>query len=327
MQQEDFNENILAEPVVAYSRNKGSTEPYFFDPLDDVGFKRLFAAQQNADLTITFINLALQGKRQVVSIEVLKNEYPGETHEEGGVVLDIVCKDQDGGFFLVEMQRQFQKNFKERSLFYASRLITEQAPRGKRKDWGYALKDVYVIALLEEFCINAGNPNSWLHDIALVNTGTGKAFSSRLAFTYIELLNFKKTEDELESNLDQWVYALKNLNHLKQMPEAFTDPELIQFCEAARYMNLTKKEKDMISAKTKNRWDYYSVIESAKYLGHEQGLSEGRTLGEALGKAEGKAEGIHENAVKVATKLKNKGIPIEEIAELTELSIAEITRL
>lgn len=123
MSQEDIIENTFAEPVLAYRNGQKNSDPYFFDPLDDVGFKRLFASQQNADLTVSFINHVLRGKRQVVSLEILKNEYPGETREEGGATIDMVCKDQDGTFFLVEMQRQYQKNFRERSLFMLQNLL------------------------------------------------------------------------------------------------------------------------------------------------------------------------------------------------------------
>ena len=184
----------------------------------------------------------LKGKREVISLEFLKNEYPGETHEEGGVVIDMVCKDQHGAFFIVEMQKSWQQNFKERSLFYASRLITEQAPHGNRR---------------------------------------------------------------------QWVYALKNLKHLKQAPATFTEPKLLQFCQAARYINLTKEEKNMISTKTKNRWDYHNVIDGAKIQGQE--------IGEALG--------AHKTAVKVATNLKAMALSTEEIAKATGLSVEEINKL
>ncbi|MBB5438486.1 putative transposase/invertase (TIGR01784 family) [Pedobacter sp. AK017] len=310
MRREDATEDLLAEPVVVYSKGQDGT-PYFIDPLEDLGFKRLFSAEQNKDITITFLNHVLKGKREVVSLEFLKNEYPGETQEEGGVIIDIVCKDQIGAFFLVEMQKSWHQNFKERSLFYASRLITEQAPHGNRKEWAYSLKDVYVIALLEKFTINAGNKGKWLHDIALVNTDTGKVFNERLRFTYIELLSFKKTENQLETDLEKWIYALKNLKHLKQAPAAFTEPQLLQFCQAARYINLTKEEKNMISAKTKARWDYYYAIDGAKIMGRE----------------EGETRGAHQKAAQIAIKLKNKGVPFTEIQELTELSITEIKNL
>lgn len=179
--------------------------------------------------------------------------------------------------------------------------------------------DVCVISLLEEFTVSSENNDSWQHDISLINTCTGKVFSERLAFTYIELSNFNKSENELENTLDQWIYALKNLKHLNQVPAAFSDPQLIEFCAAARYVNLTKTEKNMISAKTKQRWDYYSVIESAKDLGEERG----KVIGEALGEA----RGAHEKAVEVAIKLKAEGFNIGKIAELTELNATEIENL
>jgi predicted transposase/invertase (TIGR01784 family) len=331
MQQEDIIENTLEEPVLAYRNNQKDNDPYFFDPLDDVGFKRLFASQQNADLIVSFINHILMGKRQVVSLEVIKNEYPGETHEEGGATIDMVCKDHNGNFFLVEMQRQYHKNFRERSLFYASRLITEQAPRGNRRAWAYALTDVYVISLLEKFTVSEEKNDLWQHHISLINMSTGKVFSNRLAFTYIELSNFNKPENELENILEQWIYALKNLNHLKQTPATFNDSKLMEFCDAARYMNLTKTEKNMISAKTKQRWDYYSVMETAKEMGEEKGRAIGEELGKELGKEIGKelgkAQGAHEKAITVAMKLKAEGFNPEKIAELTELDVTEIENL
>jgi predicted transposase YdaD len=101
----------------------------------------------------------------------------------------------------------------------------------------------------------------------------------------------------------------------------------MDFCDAARYMNLTKPEKKMISAKTKQRWDYYSVMETAKEMGEEKGRAIGEALGKAKGKAEGKAEGAHEKAIKVAIKLKAEGFNAEKIAELTELNVTEIKNL
>ena len=83
----------------------------------------------------------------------------------------------------------------------------------------------------------------------------------------------------------------------------------------------------MISAKTKQRWDNYSVMTSAKYLAHEEGKAEGQVEGQALGETLGKAMGAHENATKIAIKLKNKGFSPAEIQEITELSIDEIARL
>ncbi|WP_169304311.1 hypothetical protein [Pedobacter frigoris] len=90
----------------------------------------------------------------------------------------------------------------------------------------------------------------------------------------------------------------------------------------------------MISNRTKQRWDYYAIIEGAKEIGEAEGRAIGESIGEARGEARGEAKGraigeamMYEKAVKTARKLKDKGFLIEEIAELTELSVAEIESL
>lgn len=160
-----------------------------------------------------------------------------------------------------------------------------------------------------------GNEGRWLHDVVLSNKATGKVFNERLAFTYIELTGFNKPENQLQNDLEKWVYALKNLKHLNQIPAAFAEPDLIQFCQAARYINLTKEEKEMISAKTKARWDNYAVMEGAKILGHRQGLEEGE------------ARGIYKKAIEMAIRLKAEGFIVDKIAEYTGLDIKEVETL
>jgi predicted transposase/invertase (TIGR01784 family) len=75
----------------------------------------------------------------------------------------------------------------------------------------------------------------------------------------------------------------------------------------------------MISTKTKNRWDYYNVIDGAKIQGQE--------IGEALGRAEGRTAGARETTIKVAANLKEMGLSTEEVAKATGLSIEEIKEL
>lgn len=171
---------------------------------------------------------------------------------------------------------------------------------------------MYVIAILEKFAIHhSGNQGQWLHEVTLCQTATGKVFNERLSFTYIELPGFNKTEDQLENELEKWVYAIKNLKHLKQKPATFTEPVLIQFCEAARYINLTKEEKQMISAKTKARWDNYAAMEGAKILGHRQGLEQGELRARR----------------EMALEMIAEGYLIEEIIKLTKLTKEEILEL
>jgi predicted transposase/invertase (TIGR01784 family) len=113
----------------------------FIDPFVDFSFKRLFSSEQSKPILIGLLNHLFRGRKYITEIEFGKNEFPGEHAEEGGVLFDVYCTDADGSRFIIEIQRGYQKNFKERALFYASRAISEQAPKGKRNCWAYNLTE------------------------------------------------------------------------------------------------------------------------------------------------------------------------------------------
>lgn len=112
----------------------------YIDPLIDFAFKKIFGNEPNKDLLIAFLNEALRGKKCIVDLIYNQNEHPGALSFEGGVIFDLLCTGDQGEQFIIEVQRGKQENFKQRALFYASRLISDQAPRGKEGE-GIILED------------------------------------------------------------------------------------------------------------------------------------------------------------------------------------------
>ncbi|WP_165503691.1 Rpn family recombination-promoting nuclease/putative transposase [Pedobacter hiemivivus] len=295
----------------------------FIDPFVDFSFKRLFASDESKPILIGLLNHLFVGRKLIKSIEYGRNEYPGENAEEGGAVIDVICTDADGSKFILEVQRGYQKYFKERALFYASRVISEQAPKGGRKDWAYELTEVYLLAFLEDFNLPDCSRTEYVQDICLTNRYTGKIFYDKLGFIFIEMLNFVKKPDELETNLDKWLYALKHLTEFKKRPQYLSGPEFDQLFNLASYANLTKKEKEMYNTSLKYKWDNKNVLDYA--IGEAE--TKGKAKGIAEGIAEGKAKGEYAKAIEIALKLKAKNTHLDEIAELTDLSIEEIEAL
>ena len=78
-----------------------------------------------------------------------------------------------------------------------------------------------------------------------------------------------------------------------------------------------------------------SVIKTGWDEGHTKGFKEGEAKGRAEGIAKGRAEGIaegraegeKEKAKEIAKKMKDMGLPVKEIAQYTQLTQEEITRL
>ena len=300
--EEDQLDIVVKEPFELYENNRVGLSETYINPFEDWAFKRIFASEASKEVVKAFLNAVLEGTRHIETIAYYKNEYPGEIKDEAGAVFDFICTDVDGTTFLVEVQRQEQSFFKERSLFYTSRLISDQAPKGD-KEWKYNLKEIYSIALLEQFCLPDTEVNMYLHNISLCNTNTGVPFYDKLHFIYIEVKKFAKERTELNSALDEWIYALKHASKMNDEPHFLKAPGLVHFFDLAKYANLTQEERNMYRTAQQVKWDNKNVMDFQ------------------LEKA------LEKQALEIANRLKEKGFSAEEIAEVTRLPVSKIMEL
>jgi hypothetical protein len=103
-----------------------------------------------------------------------------------------------------------------------------------------------------DFCFDDSAPDSCLRGIHLTDETTSKVFYEKLGYTFLEIPQFNKTEEELETDLDKWLYLLKNLSILDKIPifldyrifkKLFTIPEVAQLSKE-EYMLY---ERDLIA--------------------------------------------------------------------------------
>ena len=287
----------------------------FIDPLSDFGFKKIFGEEPNKDLLIAFLNEVFQGRKQIVDLVYSKNEYPGDTLTEGGAIFDLLCTGENGEQFIIEVQRSKQSNFKKRALFYTSRLISGQAPKGKRAEWNYDVREVYLVALLDGFTLEDTPETAYLHDICLCYRNSGAVFYPGLEYIFMELLKFVKTEDELETDLDRWLYVLKNMSRMQKIPVYLRKPIFEKVFQIASYSNLTKEEKRMYDISLKRKWDNQNALAYARKEGIEEGIREGQKKGE------------YEKALEMARVMKKDGLSVSVISKYTQLSEEEIGKL
>jgi predicted transposase/invertase (TIGR01784 family) len=279
----------------------------YIDPLVDFAFKKIFGTEQNKDLLIAFLNEVFRGRKHIIDLVYNKNEHPGDLMDEGAAIFDLLCTGREGEQFIIEVQRGRQGNFKERALFYTSRIISDQAPKGRRSEWAYNLSEVYLIALLEDFTVAISPADKYLHDIYLCNRDTGEIFYDKLGYTYIELSKFVKEEAALISDLDKWLHVLKNMSRMEKIPAYLRKPIFEKLFNIAEYSNLSKEEKTMYDSSLKYKWDNKNVLDYALKEGMEKGM--------------------HEKALDIARELKKEGLATEFVAKITKLSIEEIEKL
>lgn len=301
----DYPVNVSCLVMMMLQKNK------FIDPLVDFAFKKIFCSEPNKDLLIAFLNDIFGGHKQIIDLVYSKNEHPGDSADEGGAIFDLLCVGDKGEQFIIEVQRGKQENFKERTLFYTSRLISDQAPKGRRSDWAYNVTEIYLIAILEDFVLEDSPPDSYVHDVSLCYLSTRGIFNNKLRYTYIELPKFVKTAEELETDLDRWLYILKNMSSMDKIPVYLRKPIFEKLFNVAEYSKLTKEDKMLYDSSLKRKWDNKNVLDYA--------------VKEA--KIKGEIQGALETAIAIAAEMKKEGIPVEQIAKITKVSIAEIAKL
>ena len=300
---------------------KNHVQPVFIDPTTDEGFKRLFGDKINL---INFLNIIFRGRKTITDLTYRDTERIGATEEIGKVIFDLVVQLNTGEEIIIEMQTSTQTNLKQRMLYYASKVISDTAPKGNRKSWGYAIPEVYTIVLMDGFHMPGGDRRTYFHDTCLCNRDSGQIFYEGLGFIYLELINFVKSEAEVEDELDKVFFMLKNMSTLKTLPRIMNSAVFQRFFQLASYAKLTKEERTMYDISLKRKWDAEAVRMYQEGL--ENQLEEAKKAS-VVAKAEGIAQGQHQKAIETALKFKKMGLSIEQIAEGTGLTVDEIEKL
>ncbi len=279
----------------------------YINPFTDYGFKRLFGEEPNKDLLLDFLNELLREEQgEIIELTYLKNEHLGNTELNRKVIFDLYCTNAKGEKFIVELQKTKQNFFKDRSVYYATFPIQEQAQRGSF--WNYELKKVYTIAILDfVFEEDKNEPDKFRYDIMLSDIETNKIFYDKLRFIYLEMPKFNKKAEELETKFEKWLFVLKNLHKLERIPETLKENIFLKLFETAEIAKFTKDE-------------YRNYEDSLKYY---------RDIKNSLDTAreEGREEGEYIKQIEIAKNALKSNIDIETISKITGLTVREIEKL
>ena len=293
----------------------------YVNPFTDFGFKKLFGEEASKPLLIDFLNSILPQEKQIVNLGFKKLEQSGESENERKAVYDIYCENEKGEKFIIELQKAQQNFFKDRTIFYSTFPIQEQAQKGK---WDFELKSVYCIGILDFNFNDYENPDKEVLHLVELKNQQNQVFYDKLKFIYIEMPNFTKEEHELITRLDKWLYFIKHLEDFQDIPLIFKDAIFEEAFAKAEIINLSAEERMIYERNLKIYRDMYNVIDTAFYKGKEEGREEGREEGIAEGKQEGRLEGRMQEKYALLENGLLMNLNIEILSSLTGLSINEI---
>ena len=282
----------------------------YINPFTDYGFKKLFGEEMNKDLLLDFLNELLKEEQgQIVDLTYLKTEQLGVTDIDRKAIFDLYCENEKGEKFIVELQKSKQNFFKDRTVYYSTFPIREQA---KRADWDYELKAVYTIAILDfVFDSDKNDPEKFRYDVKLSEIETKKVFYDKLTFIYLEMPKFNKTVDELKTRFDKWLFVIKNLNKLNRIPDKLKEQIFEKVFETAEIARFTPDQVRSYEDSLKYYRDLKNSLDSAK----EEGVIEGIEKGIEKGKVE-VAKNLIENNDSIEIIMKSTGLTKEQIERL-----------
>ncbi len=308
----------------------------FVNPFTDFGFKKIFGgdpapsggvlgSRQEASKPhlIDFLNTLLPAFAQIADLTFKNPEKLPKGENDRKAIYDIYCEGMTGEFFIVELQKLKQNFFKDRTLFYATFPIQEQAQKG---DWDYKLEPVYCIGVLGfTFDDDQANAKEVVHSVKLKDQNNA-VFYDKLTFIYLEIPNFNKSLEQLETRLDKWLYFIKNLGDLQSIPELLRDQVFTSAFETAKLSNLKPREKVSYQQSLKILRDNYATLKTAMQEARAEGLAEGEARGREAGLTEGETRGQLKAKLEIAKNLKAAGLPTEQIQSATGLSLEELTQ-
>ena len=268
----------------------------------DWSFKRVFGTEVNKDILIEFLKVIFP-QFAITDITYIPTEQLGIMEEDRKAIFDVLCKTEDGKTFLVEMQRGAQEHFFERALYYTSFPIMKQGKKAiakedeKGKDpWDFSLDGVFFLGILD---FKYEQDEMTEHRYQLLETKTLKRMTDKLEFVFVEVAKFNKREDELETDLDKWLYLLKNMSTLLERPAALRDRVFGRLFDVAEYARLDDEERKKYVEAMNTTRDTFNMIAYAR----------------------------KQTSYEIARRMIDKGLDMDTILDVTGLTKEDIAKI
>ena len=273
--------------------------------------------------------------RKITIVEILESEGNQETATDKFNRVDIKAKEENGEIIIVEVQLTRQLYYLQRMLYGVSKAITEHIDIGDKYD---KVKKVYSINILY---FDLGKGSDYLYHGKTVFTGvhtgdhlevnTKEDNEIRLCvpedvFPEYYIIRVNEFNDVANTPIEEWLDYLKN----NRISDTTTTPGLREARERLLYLQMTDKERHAYDAHMDDIMVQNDVLDTAKMEGRAEGRAEGlaeeMAKGLAKGHEKGLAEGREAAILAMARRMKEKGMPLAEIAEMTGLSVAELEK-
>ena len=269
----------------------------------DWAMKRLLRSKANFEILEGFLSELLG--EDILILEILESESNKESKTDKFNRVDLKVKDSKGEIVIIEVQYERELDYLQRMLYGTSRVITEHQQESE------AYSKLVKVISVNILYFDLGHGSDYIyhgtttfigihdHDKLQLDIRQQKQYGKiQINHIYPEyyLIRLNNFNSVAKTSLDEWIYFLKN----EEIKEEFK----------AKGIQKAKKSFSILSM---------SETEQLAYVRYQDDLRYQASLVESnygLGLREGREEG----KLEVAKRLLNKGMSIEEAAEIAGIS-------
>ena len=298
------------EKQIAKVQKEEILQQKYVDILSNGGFKAVFGDRNNKRVIMDILNTLLPEHRQLEDIELVQTEYRGHTEDGKEYRYDFMCRDINGVSFIVEAQKYHDDNWFKRCVSYTSRIYDMQNQIGQ----DYVAKPVYLIGLMG---VEIEHPemelwkDKYVSEYTFREKETQELLDETIFIIFAEVARFNKQMDECGTDLEKMLYLLKNSGEILQ-PSGWMASEkytrIMTACEIGKFSKMKRLQyiKDMMAERSR-----VSEMNTAIRRGRDEGRAEGRA----------------EERLNTAAKMKELGVDVAVICQVTGLSEEDIADL
>ena len=278
------------------------------DPKMDFVFKNIFGSEKHPNILISFLNATLKPKDLITEVEIKNTDLNKGYIEDKFSRLDVKATTSNNEIINIEIQLKNEYNMIKRSLYYWSKLYSEQLNEGE----DYSL-------LKRTICINILNfkylKTRMFHSVyRMKEIHTNEELSDIEEIHFIEIPKLEDGSDEKDM-LVAWIEFLKNPESEKVRSLEMSVDEIREAKDELIKMSNDDTQRELYEMRAKTLRDKISALNEAERKGIKKGREEGRK------------EGEKNKAIEIAKSLIKLGLDKESIAKSTGLDLCEVEKL
>lgn len=278
------------------------------DPKMDFVFKNIFGSEKHPNILISFLNATLKPKDLITEVEIKNTDLNKGYIEDKFSRLDVKATTSNDEIINIEIQLKNEYNMIKRSLYYWSKLYSEQLNEGE----DYSL-------LKRTICINILNfkylKTRMFHSVyRMKEIHTNEELSDIEEIHFIEIPKLEDGSDEKDM-LVAWIEFLKNPESEKVRSLEMSVDEIREAKDELIKMSNDDTQRELYEMRAKTLRDKISALNEAERKGIKKGREEGRK------------EGEKNKSIEIAKSLIKLGLDKESIAKSTGLDLCEVEKL